>query len=190
MRYNYLRAGPPISPSSAAPSRRKFWRSDLTRDSWIQSDPGLVTRPALENSMVATVVPSHPHRTIGIALLAFGFLLLIGGIVAASYCSLSFLGVCLDNPYQGVGYGLIFLGILLLVIGLVLAIISGPVMVGPTPVLYAQPQPVYYVSNPLQQIAPQPPTPGAERYCPSCGAGCYRLSVFCNRCGKPLPPPT
>jgi len=44
-------------------------------------------------------------------------------------------------------------------------------------------------------VEPQYGPPGtqpaalAERYCPACGAGNARVSAFCARCGRPLPPP-
>jgi hypothetical protein len=32
-------------------------------------------------------------------------------------------------------------------------------------------------------------TPVAERYCPTCGTGSARVYAFCQKCGRPLPPP-
>ncbi len=32
--------------------------------------------------------------------------------------------------------------------------------------------------------------PLPERYCPACGGGNSRSAAFCQRCGKPLPPPS
>ena len=54
---------------------------------------------------------------------------------------------------------------------------------------YPPPQPPYQPAN-----APPPPSPpssptSAERYCPSCGGGNARAAAFCQKCGKPLPPP-
>jgi predicted lipid-binding transport protein (Tim44 family) len=47
---------------------------------------------------------------------------------------------------------------------------------------------------PPPPMAPPPPVPSgyavpAERYCPSCGGGNARAAAFCQKCGKPLPPP-
>jgi uncharacterized paraquat-inducible protein A len=41
-----------------------------------------------------------------------------------------------------------------------------------------------------QYGTPAPSAPSAEKYCPSCGAGNTRVAAFCQRCGKPLPPPS
>lgn len=60
--------------------------------------------------------------------------------------------------------------------------------------------PNQYPGGPPYATAPTPysaPAPGSapvstipiERYCPSCGAGNARASAFCQKCGKPLPPP-
>ena len=43
--------------------------------------------------------------------------------------------------------------------------------------------------------APQPAAPAAaplpaDRYCPACGTGNARAAAFCQKCGKPLPPPS
>lgn len=104
-------------------------------------------------------------------------------------CSVSLLGVCLDYPYQAAGGGIAALGFVLLIVGIVLAVISRPAAPAPAPVMPPQPQTVYYVTSPPQFIPP-PPTPAAERYCQSCGMGNARTAAFCQKCGKPLPPPT
>lgn len=42
---------------------------------------------------------------------------------------------------------------------------------------------------PLPQFAAsQGGTSYAERFCPACGAGNLKVSTFCQKCGKPLPP--
>ena len=38
--------------------------------------------------------------------------------------------------------------------------------------------------------APSPGAPGTQRYCPACGQANVATAAFCNRCGKPMPPPT
>jgi hypothetical protein len=47
---------------------------------------------------------------------------------------------------------------------------------------------VQYPLNP-QYPPPPPPAPPAERYCQYCGMGNARVAAFCQKCGKPLPPP-
>ncbi len=131
------------------------------------------------------VAPTHPHRDAGTALLVFGILMFVGGILAATYCNLSFFGVCLSHPYAGAGGALAGLGFILLIIGIVLMVVTGPSAPAPAPVVYAQPQPVYYVPIP----PPPPPPAPADRFCESCGARNARTSAFCDSCGKPLPPP-
>jgi ABC-type bacteriocin/lantibiotic exporter with double-glycine peptidase domain len=43
---------------------------------------------------------------------------------------------------------------------------------------------------PAQQYAPAAPSGvQADRYCPACGTGNARAAAFCQKCGKPLPPP-
>ena len=37
---------------------------------------------------------------------------------------------------------------------------------------------------------PTPGAPGPQRYCPACGQPNAASAAFCNRCGKPMPPPT
>jgi len=140
--------------------------------------------------------PTHPHRGAGIALLIIGILLLVVGIALAAYCSVSFFGTCLDNPYAGVGGGLAALGFILLIIGIVLMVVTGPPAAPVQPaVVYVQQPPPYTQAQPVfaQQptaYVPQPPAPqGTERYCPSCGAGNAKVAGFCTRCGRPLPPP-
>jgi type II secretory pathway pseudopilin PulG len=54
------------------------------------------------------------------------------------------------------------------------------------------PQPQYGTPPPPQYPLSTPPTPTTipgERYCPSCGSGNARVAAFCQKCGKPLPPP-
>jgi len=44
---------------------------------------------------------------------------------------------------------------------------------------------------PAPVIVPfSPAPPAADRYCPSCGTGNARSAAFCQKCGKPLPPPS
>jgi hypothetical protein len=108
----------------------------------------------------------------------------------------------------GFGIFLAIIGFILLVLG---AVLSPPRPVTPpTPqVIYVQQPPSYSQPGPVSQpyagasqpappppppptwapAPPPPPTPAAERFCTSCGAGNLRASAFCQKCGKPLPPP-
>jgi type II secretory pathway pseudopilin PulG len=54
----------------------------------------------------------------------------------------------------------------------------------PPPPTYGPPP-----SAPPPQPTSSPPTATAERYCPACGMGNTRVAGFCQKCGKPLPPP-
>ncbi len=127
-------------------------------------------RPILALVLMAAypVGPTHPHRDAGIALLVLGIIMLIGGIAAAGYCSLSFLGVCLDYPFAGVGALAAIVGIVLLIVGLVLMFLTGPSAPAPAQVIYVQqpgpyfqppysPQPPY--STPRAYLAPPPVAP-------------------------------
>jgi zinc ribbon protein len=49
--------------------------------------------------------------------------------------------------------------------------------------------PAYVAAPPPPYAAPPAPAPTADRYCPVCGAGNARTAGFCQKCGKPLPPP-
>jgi hypothetical protein len=51
-----------------------------------------------------------------------------------------------------------------------------------------QATPAQYSPGP-QYAPPASATPQAERYCPVCGMGNPRAAAFCQKCGKPLPPP-
>ncbi len=127
----------------------------------------------------------HPHRDSGIVLLVLGILGIIGGGFAASYCSASLIGICIDYPYAGVGDLAVLLGIVLLIVGIILIVLKGPA--SPPTVVYSSVAPPSWPPTP-----PQPPqTPGnvPARYCPSCGASNSLVARFCSRCGKPLPPP-
>lgn len=43
---------------------------------------------------------------------------------------------------------------------------------------------------PAASYAPLAAAPlSSERYCPVCGTGNARAAAFCQKCGKPLPPP-
>ncbi len=88
-------------------------------------------------------------------------------------------------------------GVLLLIVGIVL-IASGLSAREDTARIEQQQRQTNYLLQ--QQIAmnaahptayaPAAPIPtSAERYCPSCGQGNSRSAAFCQRCGKPLPPP-
>ena len=68
--------------------------------------------------------PLRRNRTLGIALIASGILLLVGGIAAWSYCSSTVSGMCVDLPYQGVGLSLVSFGVILLVLGIVLILLK------------------------------------------------------------------
>jgi septal ring-binding cell division protein DamX len=54
------------------------------------------------------------------------------------------------------------------------------------PPQYAHAPPPYAGPPPSAQ---PPSAPTVEKYCPSCGQGNARVAAFCQRCGKPLPPP-
>jgi hypothetical protein len=138
--------------------------------------------------------PVYPHRTLGIVLLILGILMLIGGIAAAAYCSLSILGVCLDYPYAGAGVLLALVGVILLIVGIVLMVLKGSAPTAPPQPLYAappgqDPPPGYYPPAAGPVYSPPAAAP-AERYCPACGTGNARAAGFCTRCGKPLPRPS
>jgi hypothetical protein len=63
---------------------------------------------------------------------------------------------------------------------------AGLVTNSPTGPIYFPP--VVYTQPPLP--APSAPPPAiAERYCPRCGGGNAKADAFCQKCGKPLPPP-
>lgn len=94
------------------------------------------------------------------------------------------------------------LAFIMFIVGIVL-IAKGDSHPAPV-VVYNQPPPYYQQAPPYaaqqygtptqsypayQQPPPAPPGPPADRYCPSCGSPNSRASVFCERCGKPLPPP-
>lgn len=138
--------------------------------------------------------PTHPHRDLGIVLLILGIVLLIGGIAAASYCSLSLLGVCIDYPYAGAGYALAIIGAILLVLGIVLMVITGPPSA--PPVMYATQQPTYpgqqplYVQGTTFYSARPPPGSDTGLHCPVCGAGNFQGSARCWLCGRALSSPT
>lgn len=106
--------------------------------------------------------PTYPHRDLGIALLIVGIIALVGGIAAAAYCSVSFLGLCLDYPYAGVGALSAVAGIALLILGVVLMVLRAtppaPVV---QPVYFAPPAPaggVVYYPVPAT-LPPSPPRP-------------------------------
>lgn len=142
--------------------------------------------------VVQPVPPAYPHRDLGTALLIIGFLMCAGGGYAATYCSLTLLGACVDYPYQSGGYALVGLGILLAVLGLFLIFQkeTPPLVVSTQPGATLQPQPLFVQPMAYVQTVPvAPASPPAERYCPVCGAGNTRASAFCTKCGKPLPPP-
>jgi len=122
----------------------------------------------------------HPHRDVGVVLLGVGIAGIVAGVILAAYCAASFFGVCLDNPYAGYGGLLILLGIVLLIVGFILMFESSS---GVQAVVVSQQNP--------QSFAPPPPPPvhPGIRFCPSCGGASARSAGFCNRCGKPLPPP-
>lgn len=126
----------------------------------------------------------HSHRTLGIVLLVLGIVLLVVGVLAASYCSASFFGVCFDTPYAGGGYALAGVGLVLLIVGLVIAAVSSSSPPTPAPVVYVAP-----MSVDSARLPPPPPPPLGGRYCPSCGAANVPAARFCQRCGRPLPPP-
>ncbi|MGI0132634.1 MAG: hypothetical protein ACREDK_06035 [Thermoplasmata archaeon] len=134
---------------------------------------------------------NHPHRSLGILLLVVGIILMVVGIGLAAYCGASFFGVCISYPDAGIGALSILIGIVLLIVGIVLAVMHGS-MAPAVPVVYTAPQPflpaVPAVMTPVPS-APSPAGSAAERYCASCGSGNTRVSAFCQKCGKPLPPP-
>ena len=150
----------------------------------------------------------------------FGFwgggLVAIGGLEAVAGLLVIVFGILLYvSPQNHVVYGVLVLvfslvslaglggaiiGFILGLIGGILGITHKPTPPSPT-VVYVQPgqamspQPQAYYQQPLQYAPPGPvsqpsPSPPADRYCPVCGAGNARVSAFCSRCGKPLPPPS
>ena len=64
---------------------------------------------------------------------------------------------------------------------------------GPPPP--AQPYPSAYAPSPQvapahwYQSGPFAHLSHSERYCPACGSGNLRISAYCHRCGRVLPPP-
>lgn len=57
--------------------------------------------------------------------------------------------------------------------------------------VYPQPPNQVSAPPPPPSSPPPPPQPAApdERYCPACGTGNLRSSLYCEKCGRPLPPP-
>ena len=51
-----------------------------------------------------------------------------------------------------------------------------------------QPSPSAIPGPPAPSIPPPPPGPPPERFCTACGSANYRVSAFCQRCGRPLGP--
>lgn len=107
--------------------------------------------------------------------------------------------------FLGIGFLILLLALILFIVGLVL-IAQGdpqhyppPGSYGHAAVMPAYPQMYHgYPGYPLPSPPPPPVSypapaaaaaPPAERYCPSCGAGNLRVSAFCHKCGRPLPPP-
>lgn len=105
--------------------------------------------------------------------------------------------------FLGIGFLILLLALILFIVGLVL-IAQGdpqhyppPGYYGHSAVMPAYPPafhgyPGYPPPAPPSVPYPAPAitaVPAAERYCPSCGAGNLRVSAFCHKCGKPLPPP-
>ena len=123
---------------------------------------------------------AYPHRDLGIVLLILGVVGMVGGGATAAYCGASVFGVCVDYPFVGVGAAVILAGLILLVVGLILMFESVP---SPQPVIVYPQQPQLFVPAVTPQVPPD------TRYCPSCGGPSSRAAAFCNRCGKPLPPP-
>jgi hypothetical protein len=146
--------------------------------------------------------PTHPHRELGVILLVLGIILLVVGSAAAAYCSASFFGVCLDNPYAAPGAALAGLGVVLLIVGIVLMVLTGTAVGATYPTGLPYPPPAYapppgsYAPVAPYLAPPPPPPPGpsppgvpADRFCPTCGGRNARISAFCHQCGAPLPPP-
>jgi hypothetical protein len=53
----------------------------------------------------------------------------------------------------------------------------------------APPSPPPPPSGPTHSIGSFLHLSHSERYCPACGSGNLRISAYCHRCGKLLPPP-
>lgn len=90
-------------------------------------------------------------------------------------------------------FGFLF-GLVLLLIGVAL-LVSGVSARSDAERLQQQQQQTNFLLQQQLQLnaalaARGAPAPGsAERYCPYCGQGNLRAATFCQRCGKPLPPP-
>lgn len=98
-----------------------------------------------------------------------------------------------------IGFFLLLIALVLFITGIVL-LVSGhprpadgvyfpppPPFPGPYSSAYALPPALQaqtsHVTGPFAQPSP------AERFCPACGSGNLRISAYCHRCGKVLPPP-
>lgn len=144
-------------------------------------------------------VSEYPYKNAGIVLAILGIVLIVIGVAAVVYqtCVTDFLGTFCTNPYTGQGIAVGVAGLVILILGAILGELKGPLVYRAPQVVYLAPPaqnlpPVYYPQAPQPSYAPPPPPPpptAPDRFCESCGGRNARDSAFCDRCGKPLPPP-